>query len=139
MLNCDSSIKPFIGKWFQDFETALGFYKEYGRVVGFGIRKNTIKLSRGGKIDIVSNREGSKNIAAEGKKNPPVEENNNSTADGGVIDVNETQPCDNNKRRRVSNRVNCKAKIILKTQLNGGFKVHQSTPITCAHLYHNPL
>lgn len=69
---CDTSVKPYIGQWFNDYDTALSFYKEYGRLVGFDIRKSTTKHSRGGNIDekyIVCSREGSKNTNAKGKKN----------------------------------------------------------------------
>ncbi|KAL4582165.1 hypothetical protein LXL04_006707 [Taraxacum kok-saghyz] len=82
--------KPYKGQQFASFESALAYYKEYGRKCGFEVRKATTEVSKGGggysRRYIVCNKEG------ENKKKTKKKQH----------------------RNRPSHRVKCKASVRLK-------------------------
>nr|GMD81056.1 protein FAR1-RELATED SEQUENCE 5-like [Ipomoea batatas] len=88
---------PYTGQKFKTVDEGIEFYKAYAKAVGFDVRHGTMRKTRGGEVGIkymVCSREGFK---------PTVKEKNSQK---GVC--TETK-----KRRRVSKRVGCKARIVL--------------------------
>nr|GMD17547.1 protein FAR1-RELATED SEQUENCE 5-like [Ipomoea batatas] len=95
--NANPEETPYIGQKFQTVEEGVEFYKAYAKAVGFDVRHSTMRKTRTGEVAIkymVCSREGFK---------PKVKEKN---SEKGVC--TETK-----KRRRVSKRVGCKARIVL--------------------------
>ncbi|KAL4591663.1 hypothetical protein LXL04_004633 [Taraxacum kok-saghyz] len=88
--------KPYKGQQFASFESALAYYKEYGRKCGFEIRKETTEVSKGGggysRRYIVCNKEG---------------ENKKRVAYDSLKDKKK-------HRNRPRHRVKCKASVRLK-------------------------
>ncbi|XP_031127672.1 protein FAR1-RELATED SEQUENCE 5-like [Ipomoea triloba] len=95
---CGNSLKPHVGQQFDSLDSAFGFYKQYASSVGFDCRQSTTRKGRDGVIvlkHVVCSREGFKHIHSS--------------------DV---------KRRRVTNRVGCKAKVVFKFIPKGCYSVH---------------
>ncbi|GER41647.1 FAR1-related protein, partial [Striga asiatica] len=94
--NCKPELKPFIGQHFSSLDDAYEFYRQYAAECGFDIRRSTKKKSSDGfliRSYILCSREGQKNYSRE-------------HTDGDSDSIK--------KRRRVSKRINCEAKLILK-------------------------
>ncbi|KAL4567248.1 hypothetical protein LXL04_022825 [Taraxacum kok-saghyz] len=89
--------KPYKGQQFASFESALAYYKEYGRKCGFEIHKATTEVSKGGdgysRRYIVCNKDG---------------ENKKKVAYDSLKDKKKQH------RNRPSHRVKCKASVRLK-------------------------
>ncbi|XP_031116646.1 protein FAR1-RELATED SEQUENCE 5-like [Ipomoea triloba] len=95
---CANSLKPHVGQQFDSLDSAFGFYKQYAGSVGFDCRQSTTRKGRDGGIvlkHVVCSREGFKH-------------RHRSDA----------------KRRRVSSRVRCKAKVVFKFIPKGCYSVH---------------
>jgi len=106
--NANPEETPYTGQKFQTVEEGVEFYKAYAKAVGFHVRHSTMRKTRTGEVAIkymVCSREGFK---------PKVKEKN---SEKGVC--TETK-----KRRRVSKRVGCKARIVLTRNLKGEYKLH---------------
>nr|GMD98038.1 protein FAR1-RELATED SEQUENCE 5-like [Ipomoea batatas] len=99
---------PYTGQKFKTVDEGIEFYKAYAKAVGFDVCHGTMRKTRGGEVAIkymVCSREGFK---------PAAKEKNSQK---GVC--TETK-----KRRRVSKRVGCKARIVLTRTPNGEYKIH---------------
>nr|GLL41829.1 protein FAR1-RELATED SEQUENCE 9-like [Ipomoea trifida] len=99
---------PYVGQQFKTVEEAILFYQAYARAVGFDVRHGTMRKTREGKVAIkymVCSREGFK----------PVNKPKNNAK--GVCTKQK-------KRRRVSKRVGCKARIVITRYPQGGFTCH---------------
>ncbi|XP_031106878.1 protein FAR1-RELATED SEQUENCE 5-like [Ipomoea triloba] len=95
---CANSLKPHVGQQFDSLDSAFGFFKQYAGSVGFDCRQSTTRKGRDGGIVlkyVVCSREGFKH-------------RHRSDA----------------KRRRVSSRVGCKAKVVFKFIPKGCYSVH---------------
>ncbi|KAK6118538.1 hypothetical protein DH2020_047717 [Rehmannia glutinosa] len=99
------------GNAFFALETGIQFYRDYGALSGFDIRRSTTKRFSNEVIRqhyVLCNREGFKNtkntIPAE-----PADESESSTAHGS--------------RKRTSNRVGCNARCIFEYTGNGAYKI----------------
>ena len=46
----EDTIKPFVNKSFESLENGIAFYKEYGRLCGFGVRRSAKKTHSDGTI-----------------------------------------------------------------------------------------
>ncbi|KAH6760153.1 hypothetical protein C2S51_017102 [Perilla frutescens var. frutescens] len=93
---CDSSVKPVVGMMLNNILDGIEFYRRYAARCGFDVRNSTVIRSKDGTITwkyILCNRAGEKNTAVDRDANVD-----------GVMD----------KRRRVSRRVRCRARIVLK-------------------------
>ncbi|XP_019175876.1 PREDICTED: protein FAR1-RELATED SEQUENCE 5-like [Ipomoea nil] len=104
---------------FKTLDTGIEFYKHYASKVGFDTRSSSVVTARDGtKIQkqIVCNREGFKNTGAQHC-------HSQSSADAGE---GPSRP----KRRRVSNRTGCRARIMFK--YIGAAGVHQKFILDCA-------
>ncbi|XP_019160066.1 PREDICTED: protein FAR1-RELATED SEQUENCE 5-like [Ipomoea nil] len=108
----DCAITPVVGYRFKTVAEGVHFYMTYARTCGFSVRHGTPKRGRDGKITtryLLCSREG---VKGGGRSTPkPVE-----GASGGPS----TQ-----RRRRVSNRVNCNARICI-TQ-DKGFRLYKES------------
>ncbi|XP_019186463.1 PREDICTED: protein FAR1-RELATED SEQUENCE 5-like [Ipomoea nil] len=96
---------PFEGQRFETVENGIEFYEEYAKEAGFDVRHGTKRRNRFGQVSIkymLCSREGYK---AERK------EPNNSSKE-------------KQRRRRVSNRIGCKARMVITKCDEGGYKVH---------------
>ena len=50
---CPLASKPYVDQRFTDFEQGFKFYKEYGRLCGFDVRRSTEKSDRlGNNIEV---------------------------------------------------------------------------------------
>nr|GMD50602.1 protein FAR1-RELATED SEQUENCE 5-like [Ipomoea batatas] len=104
--NCAEILKPHVGQQFVSLDTAFGFYKQYAGSVGFDCRQSTTRKGRDGGVvlkQVVCSREGFK------KSSSSI----SSTTQSNVV-----------KRRRLTNRVGCKAKVVFKVIPNGCCHVH---------------
>nr|GLL22007.1 E3 ubiquitin-protein ligase RNF14 isoform X3 [Ipomoea trifida] len=52
ILDCDESIKPFLGQRFSTLDEGVRYYKEYAAFVGFDVRSNTMKKNRYGDVEV---------------------------------------------------------------------------------------
>ncbi|GER49768.1 FAR1-related protein [Striga asiatica] len=103
--HCDDAIRPHIGQRFKGLNEAVDFYMTYASTVGFDVRNSTLVKA----IDnttvlwkyLVCSREGFKKHPNTGQMVPDV---------GRV------------RRRRVSNRVGCNARIVLRVDGKDGNK-----------------
>ncbi|XP_074335536.1 protein FAR1-RELATED SEQUENCE 5-like [Apium graveolens] len=105
---CDNRHKPQTNQYFPTLEDAFKFYKEYGRVCGFCVRKSIKRTSGRGTLlsrYVICNRGGKPN-----RSNSKV---SNESAGKGPKKT----------RRTTSRRCNCKARIILKPAGTGGLVV----------------
>ncbi|XP_019166895.1 PREDICTED: protein FAR1-RELATED SEQUENCE 5-like [Ipomoea nil] len=111
----DSAITPAIGYRFKTLAEGVYFYMTYARTCGFSVRHGTLKRGRDGQLTsryLLCSREGVKG----GGRNPPKPVVGGS---GGSI----TQ-----RRKRVSNRVNCNARICITKDKGVGFIVSIFVP-----------
>nr|GMC78944.1 protein FAR1-RELATED SEQUENCE 5-like [Ipomoea batatas] len=98
---CDDSITPYIGQVFGTIEQDEVFYFEYGKAVGFDVRRSTVKKDRNGNTTVrhlVCSRQGFKQVLRDQCAELEV---GNGVAVGG-------------SRRRTSNCVGCPARFVLK-------------------------
>ncbi|XP_019172839.1 PREDICTED: protein FAR1-RELATED SEQUENCE 5-like [Ipomoea nil] len=110
--HCEDEIKPAVDMIFKTLDAGIEFYNNFAAKVGFDTRSSSLTTARDGtKIQkqIVCNREGFKNTGAQHCHSKP-------TADAGE---GPSRP----KRRRVSNRTGCKARIIFKYIGAAGYQV----------------
>ncbi|XP_031095102.1 protein FAR1-RELATED SEQUENCE 5-like [Ipomoea triloba] len=108
--SCDKDSQPYVGQRFSKLDDGVDFYVQYACTVGFDVRRSTETKDRMGNVlrkYLVCSREGFKQPA---KDVCPVGE--------GVGDSSISP-----KRRRVTNRVGCNAKIILKLMGDGRYSV----------------
>ncbi|XP_019158185.1 PREDICTED: protein FAR1-RELATED SEQUENCE 5-like [Ipomoea nil] len=109
--SCDEAIRHFEGQVFPSLGHGIAFYRHYASVVGFDIRHSSVRKDRDGVVVknlLVCSREGFKQSA--------------DVLGVGNADSDEARLAQ--KGRRVSNRVGCKAKLLLKSVDNGFFVVH---------------
>ncbi|XP_019176283.1 PREDICTED: protein FAR1-RELATED SEQUENCE 5-like [Ipomoea nil] len=100
---CADSLKPHVGQNFDSLDGAIAFYKQYAGAVGFDCRKGSTRRRRDGVVvekHVLCSREGFKHIISVDAKTNKV------------------------TRRRVTNRVGCKAKVVYKLKSNGLYSVH---------------
>ncbi|XP_031104698.1 protein FAR1-RELATED SEQUENCE 5-like [Ipomoea triloba] len=98
--NCAKSLKPHVRQNFVSLDSAFRFYKQYAGSVGFDCRQSTTRKGRDGVVvlkQVVCSREGFKQSSS----------STCSTTQSTVV-----------KRRRVTNRVECKAKVVFKVNHN---------------------
>ncbi|XP_019179244.1 PREDICTED: protein FAR1-RELATED SEQUENCE 1-like [Ipomoea nil] len=94
--SCDEAIRPFEGQVFPSLGHVIAFYRQYASVVGFDVRRNSVRKDMDGVVVknlLVCSREGFKQSA--------------DVLVVGDADSGEARLAQ--KRRRVSNRVGCKA------------------------------
>ncbi|XP_031106255.1 protein FAR1-RELATED SEQUENCE 5-like [Ipomoea triloba] len=107
----EDSITPHIGQVFGTVEQGEVFYFEYGRAVGFDVRRSTVKKDRNGNTTVrhlVCSRQGFKQVVRDQFAELEV---GNGVAVGGSC-------------HRTSNRVGCPARVVLKRGNAGSFIVH---------------
>ncbi|KAK1351608.1 hypothetical protein POM88_054180 [Heracleum sosnowskyi] len=105
--NCDVTEKPFLNQHFPTLEDAFIFYREYGRICGFDVRKSTQKSDGHGNVK-------AKHIQCNRAGWPKPKK-----AKYDEIAVQSPK-----KRRRTSSRrCGCKAQIVMKSSGFGGFVV----------------
>ncbi|XP_019176733.1 PREDICTED: protein FAR1-RELATED SEQUENCE 5-like [Ipomoea nil] len=110
--HCEDEIKPAVDMIFKTLDAGIEFYKHYASKVGFDTRSSSVVTARDEtKIQkqIVCNREGFKNTGAQ-------HFHSQSSADAGE---GPSRP----KRRRVSNRTGCRARIMFKYIGAAGYQV----------------
>ncbi|XP_031120342.1 protein FAR1-RELATED SEQUENCE 5-like [Ipomoea triloba] len=98
--NCEDGIKPKIGMTFSTLDAVVSSYKNYAAKVGFDIRSSSVMKSNDEVIlskYILCSREGYKNVIG-----------------SSTLNVDEASSSSTTKRRRVSNRTGCKARIVFK-------------------------
>ncbi|XP_019166876.1 PREDICTED: protein FAR1-RELATED SEQUENCE 5-like [Ipomoea nil] len=108
--NVDTTIIPVHGQCFKSVYEGVEFYKIYGRASGFDVRHSSVKRDRSGDVirrSLVCSRQGAK---GGGGRKP-------------TLDVRGTSSSNKQRRRRVSNRVGCNAKLGLKKKSTGEFVV----------------
>lgn len=96
-LQCDEELKPRIGQSFTCIDDGIEFYKNYAVASGFDIRLATTTKAGDGTVVwkyILCNREGEKQVE---------DADSDENEDGSKV-----------KRRRVSRRFNCMARMVLK-------------------------
>ncbi|KAH6797045.1 hypothetical protein C2S52_021599 [Perilla frutescens var. hirtella] len=111
---CESSMKPLVGMMFKNLSDGIEFYKVYAARCGFDIRLGTAKKYKDGTITlryVYCNKQGSKNSAKE-----------YDDVSGHVM----------KKRRRVSRRMDCMARISFKFKGEHGVNVG---PMRCYKLF----
>ena len=94
----EAEFKPYLNQSFRSLEDGIEFYREYGRKSGFEIRRHTEKKHEDGTVllkHIVCSRVGS----------------NESEMD---VDFNDFSSSSKKRRRTVSSRCGCKAKVVFK-------------------------
>ncbi|XP_019150575.1 PREDICTED: protein FAR1-RELATED SEQUENCE 5-like [Ipomoea nil] len=109
--SCDAAVRPFEGQTFPSLAHGIDFYRQYASLVGFDVRCSSLRRNREGvavKDLLVCSREGFKQ-AVQG-----------SVVVDAALDQAPVAP----KRRRVSNRVGCRARLVLKMGDDGVFVVH---------------
>nr|GMD18632.1 protein FAR1-RELATED SEQUENCE 5-like [Ipomoea batatas] len=107
--DCDNTIKPYLGQRFETIDKGVQFYKRYAAEVGFDVRCSTMKKNRKGDVEVkylLCSREGHAMNRNEGTK-PTSEDTTRNIK----------------TRRRVSNRVGCKARCALRRQKDGCYAV----------------
>ncbi|XP_019179169.1 PREDICTED: protein FAR1-RELATED SEQUENCE 5-like [Ipomoea nil] len=110
--HCEDEIKPAVDMIFKTLDAGIEFYNNYAAKVGFDTRSSSLVRARDGTKtlkQIVCNREGFKNTGAQHC-------HSKSNADAGE---GPSRP----KRRRVSNRTGCRARIIFKYIGVAGYQV----------------
>ncbi|XP_019156915.1 PREDICTED: protein FAR1-RELATED SEQUENCE 5-like [Ipomoea nil] len=101
--HCEDKIKPAVDMIFKTLDAGIEFYNNYAAKVGFDTRSSSLVRARDGTKTlkkIFCNRDGFKNTGAQHC-------HSKSNADAGE---GPSRP----KRRRVSNRTGCRARIIFK-------------------------
>nr|GMC64498.1 protein FAR1-RELATED SEQUENCE 5-like [Ipomoea batatas] len=113
--NVDTMIRPAIGLRFKTMNEGVEFYMSYGRAGGFDVRHSTMKRGRDGEVTmryLVCSRQGTKGGGSSG----PSAVN----GEGGHV---------KQRRKRISNRVQCLAKIFLRQDNTGEFVCSTSSPL----------
>ncbi|XP_020272069.1 protein FAR1-RELATED SEQUENCE 5-like [Asparagus officinalis] len=103
----EAEVKPYLNQSFRSLEDGIEFYREYGRKSGFEIRRHTEKKHEDGTVllkHIVCSRAGS----------------NESKMD---VDIDESSSILKKRRRTVSSRCGCKAKVVFKFDGLKGYNV----------------
>lgn len=106
---CEETIKPYIGQLFDSLDEGVRFYKEYAAMVGVDVRCSTMRRTRDGDVGvkyllysregyIVNKNEVSKSTSEETRANIKT-------------------------RQRVSNRVGCTSRCVLRHQKAGYYAV----------------
>ena len=106
-LICEDSKKPQLNQHYPTLENAFIFYKEYGRICGFDVRKYTKRTDRFGNLYakyLICNRGGS-------SRPKKLLDDVGNVVEGPF-------------RKTSSKRCNCPAQIVLKTAGNKGFCTH---------------
>ncbi|XP_019179706.1 PREDICTED: protein FAR1-RELATED SEQUENCE 5-like [Ipomoea nil] len=109
-LAVDSEITPVVGRRFSTLDEGIDFYTNYARVCGFDVRLYTMKRARDRETVmryLVCNREGIKG----GGISKPICAHGDS---GGKR---------KQRRRRISNRVKCRARICFRKVSSGEFEI----------------
>ncbi|VFQ93389.1 unnamed protein product [Cuscuta campestris] len=109
---CPDESKPRVGMLFLIIEDGIAFYNNYAALVGFDTRKSTSTKSRDGVIVwqyVVCNREGRKNVSSMPR---PLAQ-----------DREDSDPIPKKKRRCISNRIGCKARVTLRLSGNVGYSI----------------
>ncbi|XP_019181619.1 PREDICTED: protein FAR1-RELATED SEQUENCE 5-like [Ipomoea nil] len=109
--SCDAAVRPFQGQTFPSLAHGIDFYRQYASLVGFDVRCSSLRRNREGvavKDVLVCSREGFKQAVQ------------SSVVVDAALDQAPVAP----KRRRVSNRVGCRARLVLKMGDDGVFVVH---------------
>ncbi|CAH9126185.1 unnamed protein product [Cuscuta epithymum] len=146
---CVESCKPHVGMIFTNVAVGFQFYKQYATLCGFDIRKSTSRKSSDGVCVwkyILCNREGFKNLpkptnlessSCVGDETESMNTESSSSNCENIVDCNEelksSEPKNipSNKRRRVSNRVGCNARLVMRLHAEHGYVV------TCFEERHN--
>ncbi|VFQ84202.1 unnamed protein product [Cuscuta campestris] len=123
---CPDESKPRVGMLFPNIEDGIAFYNNYAALVGFDTRKSTSTKSRDGVIVwqyVVCNREGRKNVSSMPR---PLAQ-----------DREDSNPIPKKKRRCISNRIGCKARVTLRLSGNVGYSIvffgeHHNHPMVSA-------
>ncbi|XP_020266493.1 protein FAR1-RELATED SEQUENCE 5-like [Asparagus officinalis] len=103
----EAEFKPYINQSFRSLEDGIEFYREYGRKSGFEIRRHTEKKHEDGTVllkHIVCSRAGS----------------NESKMD---VNFEDFSSISKKRRRTVSSRCGCKAKVVFKFDGLKGYNV----------------
>lgn len=102
---CDDALKPFKGRYFSTLEAGIAFYKDYAKVASFDIRLSGAKKSQETVIwrYVVCSREGEKHSASD--------------------IVNDDDDVGRKRRRRVSMRCGCPARVSFKFDAMLGYVV----------------
>ncbi|XP_020266548.1 protein FAR1-RELATED SEQUENCE 5-like [Asparagus officinalis] len=103
----EAEFKPYLNQSFRSLEDGIEFYREYGRKSGFEIRRHTEKKHEDGTVllkHIVCSRAGS----------------NESKMD---VDFDDFSSSSKKRRRTVSSRCGCKAKVVFKFDGLKGYNV----------------
>jgi len=117
-------LKPFIGQTFQTLEEASDFYIKYAEACGFGVRHNTKRKTKEGAAKlkyIVCNREG----FYETTNQVPGSATASSQGTLAQDDRKKKKKNKKIKRRRISNRCGCIARI--------GFRITPPTLTVCRY------
>ncbi|XP_019190783.1 PREDICTED: protein FAR1-RELATED SEQUENCE 5-like [Ipomoea nil] len=96
---------PYKGQQFETVDTGIDFYVEYAKEAGFDVRNGTKRRNRKGEVSIKYLL-----CSGEGYK-AKTKESQNSTKE-------------RKRRRRTSNRIGCKARMVMTKRDTGGYKVH---------------
>ncbi|XP_019164429.1 PREDICTED: protein FAR1-RELATED SEQUENCE 5-like [Ipomoea nil] len=110
--HCEDEIRPAVDMIFKTLDAGIEFYTRYAAKVGFDTRSSSVVTARDGTKTqklILCNREGFKNTGAQHCQSQ-------SSADAGE---GPSRP----KRRRVSNRTGCRARIMFKYIGAAGYQV----------------
>ncbi|XP_019176456.1 PREDICTED: protein FAR1-RELATED SEQUENCE 5-like [Ipomoea nil] len=96
---------PYEGQQFDTVDTGIDFYVDYAKEAGFDVRHGTKRRNRKGEVSI-------KHLlcSREGYKAEPKEPQNSTK--------------ERKRRRRTSNRIGCKARMVMTKRDKGGYKVH---------------
>lgn len=108
----DDGSKPVEGQLFETLGGGVDFYQKYATMVGFDIRHSTVKKDRDGRVVLkylVCSRQGFKSVS---KCTSKILEGEGD--DSGLV---------TEKRRRISNRVGCNARIVFKMLVTGIYRV----------------
>ncbi|CAH9124610.1 unnamed protein product [Cuscuta epithymum] len=126
---------------FTNVAAGVQFYKQYATLCGFDIRKSTSRKSSDGACVwkyILCNREGFKNLpkpsniessscVGDGTESMNTESSssNSENVAGCNEEVKSSEPkgIPSNKRRRVSNRVGCRARLVMRLHAGHGYLV----------------
>ncbi|XP_019153450.1 PREDICTED: protein FAR1-RELATED SEQUENCE 5-like [Ipomoea nil] len=108
--NVDANLVPEVERRFNTLHEGIQFYKAYGRAGGFDIRHSSFKRDRAGEImsrHLVCSRQG---VKGGGRRKP-------------IVEVRAGSGSKKQRRRRISNRVGCRAKLGFKKENTGEFMV----------------
>lgn len=115
---CDEQFKPYVNQSFKNIEDAFHFYKSYGRLCGFDVRRSSEKKHSDGTIvskHFVCNKAGYNKSSS-----------SNVALNGGVSS--------SGRRKTKSARCGCLAKMILRFSADFGYVV-----VTCVNIHNHML